>query len=407
MSSQPEQQIRFTKEFTQQEPIPDAGVKRALELMQSGRLHRYNTTAGEVSDAALLEKEYAEYVGAKYCVGLSSCGSSIYVALKSVGVTPGDKILCNAFTLAPVPGAIENAGAVPVFVEITDDYLTDLDDLANKAEQSRAKYFLLSHMRGHIVDMERVVEICRDMDIVLVEDCAHTVGCRWGDTFTGRFGKAGCYSSQTYKHMNSGEGGLLVTDDDDVIAKAILYSGSYMLYERHISRPPLEVFERHKKIIPNFSLRMSNLTAALIRPQLADLDKQCRRWNKRYQLLESELKDIPHIRIPKRHEKEKYVGSSFQFTLADTDTAAVERFLKTCADRGVEIKWFGSKEPSAFTSSWEHWEYIEEKQTLPKTRKVLDFMCDFRVPLTFSTDDCKTIAAIIRQVAGEIFSTNQ
>ena len=403
MTLQSAEKIRFTKEFTRQEPIPEAGIKRALELMQSGRLHRYNTAAGEVSDVALLEKEYAEYVGAQYCLGLSSCGSSIYVALKSVDVLPDDKILCNAFTLAPVPGAIENAGAVPVFVEITDDYLTDLEDLKNKAIQSGAKYFLLSHMRGHIVNMDRVMEICRDLGITLIEDCAHTVGCRWGETFTGRFGKVGCYSSQTYKHMNSGEGGLLVTDDDDVIAKAILYSGSYMLYDRHISRPPLEVFDRYKKIIPNFSLRMSNLVAALVRPQLADLERQCRRWNERYDLLETELTGAPHIRIPKRQAKEGYVGSSFQFTLTDTDITSVENFLKTCAERGVEIKWFGAKEPIAFTSSWESWQYVKDAQPLPNTKKILDYMCDFRVPLTFSIDDCKTVAAVIRQVAGEIF----
>lgn len=181
------------------------------------------------------------------------------MALKSVGVVSGDKVLCNVFTLAPVPGAIENAGAVPVFVEITEDYLTDLEDLENKASQSGAKYFLLSHMRGHIVDMDRVSEICSRLGISLIEDCAHTVGCRWAGKYTGTFGRAGCYSSQTYKHMNSGEGGLLVTDEEDVIAKAILFSGSYMFYERHISRPPLEVFERYKNQIPNFSLRMSNL----------------------------------------------------------------------------------------------------------------------------------------------------
>lgn len=396
--------IRFKKEFTRQEPIPEAGITRAIELMQSGRLHRYNTAAGEASEVALLEKEYAEYVGAKYCLGLSSCGSSIYVALKSVGVLPGDKILCNAFTLAPVPGAIENTGAIPVFVEITDDYLTDLEDLKNKAVQSNARYFLLSHMRGHIADMDRIVEICRDLNITLIEDSAHTVGCRWGEVFTGRFGEVGCYSSQTYKHVNSGEGGLLVTDDEDVAAKSILYSGSYMLYDRHISRPPLEVFERYKKIIPNFSLRMSNLVAALIRPQLADLDRQCRRWNERYDLLEAELQGVPHIRIPERQAKEGYVGSSLQFTLADTDLTSVKSFLKTCGERGVEIKWFGAKEPSAFTSSWESWQYVKDIQPLPNTRKILDFMCDFRIPLTFTITDCKTIAAVIRQVAGEIFS---
>ncbi len=404
MNPQSVETIKFTKEFTRQEPIPEAGIRRALELMKSGRLHRYNTSAGEVSEVSLLEKEYAEYVGARYCLGLSSCGSSIYVALKSVGVIPGDKVLCNAFTLAPVPGAVENVGALLVFVEITEDYLTDLEDLENKATQSGAKYFLLSHMRGHIVDMHRVTDICRRLDIALIEDCAHTVGCRWGDKHTGTFGRAGCYSSQTYKHLNSGEGGLLVTEDEDVIAKAILYSGSYMLYERHISRPPLEAFERYKKQIPNFSLRMSNLAAALIRPQLADLDRQCRRWNQRYDLIEAELTGIDHIRIPRRQAKEGYVGSSLQFSLTGIDLPAVEAFIETCAERGVEIKWFGAREPADFTSSWENWQYINNRQPLPRTRKALDFMCDFRIPLTFSMEDCKTIAAVIKQVAAEVFN---
>ena len=403
MRTKPIETIKFTKEFTRQEPIPASAVQRAVELMQSGRLHRYNTAPGETSEAALLEEEYASYVGSRYCLGVSSCGSAIYIALKSVGVSYGDKVLCNAFTLAPVPGAVANAGAVPVFVEITDDYLTDLDDLERKAQQSGAGYFLLSHMRGHIVDMDRVVDICERLGIVLIEDCAHTVGGRWGEQFTGTFGKAGCYSTQTYKHMNSGEGGLLVTDDDDVMAKAILYSGSYMLYEHHVSRPPLDVFERYKKLIPNFSLRMTNLAAALVRPQLKDLDTQCRRWNQRYDRLAEDLKDVAHIRIPQRHAKEGYVGSSIQFTLTDTDTVSVKEFLQKCAQRGVEIKWFGALEPVGFTSSWESWQYVETHQSLPRTRHILDYLCDIRIPLTFSLEDCKVVAAVIRQTADEVF----
>jgi len=395
----------FSKEFTRQEPIPESGIQRAVEIMRSGRLHRYNTPLGDVSEVSRLEQEYADYVGAKYCLGLSSCGSAIYVALKSVGITSGDQVLCNAFTLAPVPGAIENAGAAPVFVEITADYLTDLDDLERKASQSGARFLLLSHMRGHIVDMDKVAEICERMGIVLIEDCAHTVGCRWNGRFTGTFGKVGCYSSQTYKHMNSGEGGLLVTQDDDVMAKAILYSGSYMLYDRHTSRPSLAVFERHKKLIPNFSLRMSNLVAALLRPQLADLDRQCQRWNRRYYLLETELDKVPHIKVPRRHPQEEFVGSSIQFTLKGASYSKMEAFLATCAERGVEIKWFGAQEPIGFTSSWKSWQYLKDIPELPKTRDTLSFMCDFRIPLTFSMEDCAIIAKIIRQVANEILSS--
>jgi dTDP-4-amino-4,6-dideoxygalactose transaminase len=203
--------------------------------------------------------------------------------------------------------------------------------------------------------------------------------------------------------LNSGEGGLLVTDDENVITKAILFSGAYMLYEHHVSRPSMQVFERHKKQIPNFSLRMSNLVAALIRPQLADLERKCRRWNERHDLIAAELAGVEHIRVPERHAKEGYVGSSLQFTLTDVDYAAVEGFLKTCAQRGVEIKWFGAKEPVGFTSSWESWQYIKGRPSLPQTRETLDFLCDFRIPLTFSLDDCKTIAAVIKQVAAEIF----
>lgn len=393
----------FNKEFTKQEPIPEEGIKRAVEILQTGRIHRYNTAAGEISEAALLEKEYAEYMGTKYCVGLSSCGSSLYVALKSAGVRPGDKVLCTSFTLAPVPGALENAGALPVFVEVTKDLVTDLDDLERKAGASGARFFMLSHMRGHIADMDKVQEICRRFGITLIEDCAHTGGARWGGRLTGTFGAVGCFSTQTYKHMNSGEGGLLVTDDPDIAAKAILYSGSYMLYTAHGARPELEVFEKYKRIIPNYSLRMSNLVAALIRSQLPYFENQCRRWNERHDFLAEKLKRETSLYIPYRPEKEHYVGSSLQFLIPGASSTQMQDFVAACAKRGVEIKWFGAKEAVGFTSSWENWEYIEEKQALPQTREVLDILCDFRVPLTFSLEDCDVIATVIREAIDEIF----
>ncbi|MCP3032358.1 DegT/DnrJ/EryC1/StrS family aminotransferase [Halobacillus sp. A1] len=397
-----ENRLVFNKEFTRQEPIPEDGIKRAMEIMETGRLHRYNTVRGEVAETSLLEKEFADYVGTAYCTGLSSCGSAIYVALKSVGVLPGDRILCNAFTLAPVPGAIMNTEAEPIFVEIDENYLTDLDDLEEKAEASGAKFFLLSHMRGHIVDMDRVTEICNRFGITMIEDCAHTMGAKWGDKFTGTFGEVGCFSTQTYKHINSGEGGLLVTNDDNVAAKVILYSGSYMLYEKHIAKPPLEVFEKYKQMIPNFSLRMSNLVAALIRSQLPELDKQCTRWNDRYKLIEKRLRGTPYIRLPERSVKEHFVGSSFQFTIKGAPVSKVKQFINTCSDRGIEIKWFGSMEPKGFTSRFESWEYFGKTNPLPKTAELLNFMCDFRVPLTFSLDDCKQITTIIQQVTEEV-----
>lgn len=404
MTSENSGKIVFTKEFTKQEPIPEAGIRRAVELMQTGRLHRYNTAAGETSETSLLEKEFATYVGTKYCLACASCGSALYLALKSAGVKPGDGVLCNAYTLAPVPGAIENAGGRVILVEIQKDYTIDLGDLDRKAKQSGARFFLLSHMRGHIADMSRIVDICDRNGLFLIEDCAHTMGARWDGRPSGTFGKIGCYSTQTYKHMNSGEGGLLVTDDDDVIAQAIFFSGSYMLYDRHVSRPPAEVFEAYKKITPNFSMRMDNLRAALLRPQLKNIETQCNRWNARYRLLEEALNKIVHLSVPQRDPKEAYVGSSIQFTINGTTRDQVMSFLEACGQRGVEIKWFGWAEPKGFTSSFDSWAYIRDLPELPQTRKILDCMCDFRIPLTFTRDDCKVIASIIRQVASELIT---
>ncbi len=167
---------------------------------------------------AQLEAEFAREVGRRYCVALNSCGSSMFVALRCAGVQPGDKVLSNCFTLAPVPGAIAHAGAQPVLVDCTDDLTLDLDDLAHKAAASGARVLLLSHMRGHIADMDRVLALCRAHGLTLIEDCAHTMGAGWDGRLTGTFGVAGCFSLQSYKHANAGEGGLLVTDDADLAA---------------------------------------------------------------------------------------------------------------------------------------------------------------------------------------------
>jgi len=392
----------FRKEFTRQESLPPEALERATQLLATGRLHRYNTAPGEPSDAALLESEFAAYLGSKYCVALSSCGSSLHVALKCAGVTSGDLVLSNAFTLAPVPGAIEHAGAKPVFVECGRDFCVDLDDLERQAAASQARYFLMSHMRGHIADMDRTVEICRCFGIALIEDCAHTMGAKWSGRYSGTFGRIGCFSTQTYKHINSGEGGLLVTDDAAIAAKAILYSGSYMFYDRHISRPDGSIFETYKYEIPNLSLRMSNLQAALIRPQLKLLSERVRQWNERYRVLAEGLKRITHIRVPARDSQEDFVGSSIQFSLDGLSPSEAEAFVSECNRCGVAVMWFGRREPQGYTSSYHTWRYVERLPNLRQTDGVLDFMCDMRIPLTFTMEDCDVLVRIIGNVMHSI-----
>ncbi len=387
-------ELWFGKDLSTPEPIPEEAIERAVALMRSGRLHRYGEQGTGYPEPSLLEQDYAAYVGSKYCMAVSSCGAAMFIALKALGVKHGDKVLTSTFTLAPVPGAIAHAGADAVLVDTSADYMTDMVDLEHKAATSGAKVFLLSHMRGHIADLEAVKIICDKYGIAIIEDCAHTMGAKWDGKHTGTWGKVGCYSAQTYKHINSGEGGLLVTDDDDVAAQAILMSGCYMMYDQHILKPSAEVFERWKYVTPNFSMRMSNLAASLLRAQIGQLADRGLRWNHIYATLERELCKSKFVSVPARNPKEEFVASSIQFTL-NLQPSQIARFLHECGLRGLYIKWFGTPQPVAFTSNYEHWHYLNTKPNIPKSMAVLNQLLDLRTPLSLTDEDCVLIGRIV------------
>ncbi len=392
----------FNKPFTQQEPIPEAGIERAIDVMRSGRLHRYNVLEGETAEAAKLETEFAAYMGQRYCLACSSGGYALHIALKAAGIEAGDAVLTNAFTLAPVPGAINNAGGVPVLVEIDENYNVDLHHLKAMMIESKAKYFMVSHMRGHIADMDAIVELCEQHKVILIEDCAHTMGAFWKGKKSGSFGKIACFSTQTYKHMNSGEGGFLTTDDAEIMARAVMHSGSYMLFERHDAAPEASVFSDIKLDTPNYSGRMDNLRAAILRAQLPLLDDNCRRWNDRYQALEKCLTQNPAIQLAHRDDDETYVGSSLQFRVEALDSGQIDAFIKKTAYRGVELKWFGGREPHGFTSRYDSWRYLNNTQQLPNTLRILATTFDLRIPLTFEVEDMIVIGEVINDVVSEL-----
>lgn len=385
----------FNKSFTQQKAIPDAGIEAAVALMKTGRLHRYNVLDGEKSLTDELELAFSQYISVENCLACASCGYALHIALASLDLEAGDKVLCNAFTLAPVPGAIHNAGGVPILVDIDDQLCIDLDDLEQKARESDAKFLLLSHMRGHIADMDRVMEICQQYDLKLIEDCAHTMGAKWDGKMSGSFGDVACFSTQTYKHINSGEGGLLVTPDSNVIAKAIILSGSYMLYDKHHAAPAQGAFDAVKYSTPNYSGRMDNLRAAILLPQLEKLDQQCEAWNARYHVMDAIFASNAHIQTITRAKKEQFVASSIQFSIDALSAAQFKKLIVNCEARGVSIKWFGDQLPNSYTSKYDSWHYLEAIQPLESTERVLAKLIDIRIPLTFSLGDCETVAKIV------------
>ncbi|MBY6141934.1 DegT/DnrJ/EryC1/StrS family aminotransferase [Leisingera daeponensis] len=394
---------KFTGAFTQQAALPAEAMQAAMSVLESGRLHRYNLLPGETGDVAALEAEYRDWQGSSYCLAVTSGGQALQIAMRACGVEPGDVVLTNAFTLAPVPGAIAAVSGRAALVEINENLRLDLGDLERKIARTSARFLLLSHMRGHLCDMEALMRICDSAGITVIEDCAHTMGARWNGKRSGNFGKAACFSTQTYKHMNSGEGGFLTTDDAGIAARATILSGSYMLYERHGAGPVPGTFAEARYQMPNCSARMDALRAAILRPQLARIEESISAWNALYAATDQGLAISDRIKTIARPAAETPVGSSIQFRLPGFGAAQCQALLAAAAKRGVELKWFGGSEPVGFTSAHQSWRYMDA-QLLPRTDSVLATLFDMRLPLTFSTGDCAFISELICEAVDEVTS---
>lgn len=173
-------------------------------------------------------------------------------SIPQAGIEFQDKVLTNAFTFTAVPSSIVHGGGIPIYVECNHQYLIDLEDLNSKIQaNSDINFFVLSHMRGHISDVDAIQEICDKAGIYLIEYCAHSLGTKWYDDkldkykLVGHHGQISCFSSQSYKLMNSGEGGFVATDDEKIAAYCILAAS----YCRKTKRLSIFIFRRVRKEI--------------------------------------------------------------------------------------------------------------------------------------------------------------
>jgi dTDP-4-amino-4,6-dideoxygalactose transaminase len=387
-----------TRDIKTPDPIPEEGQRAALELMKSGRLYRYNVNKAEESAVSQCEQAISEYTGHKYCVGLNSCGSAIVLLLKTTGLKHGGKVLSNAFTFGAVPSAIEHAGGKAVYVESTMDMVIDTVDMELKLQQNPdCKHVLISHMRGKVADMNKIKELCDKYGAVLLEDCAHSLGVRYDGKHSGHVGVACAISSQSYKMINSGEGGFLLTDDPDIAAQTAVYAGAYEgLSGKHVTVPPPEYFKDYPVKIPNYSLRMSNLAASVILPQVATLDERISKYNSRYKKLEKEIQSRAgdHISIPKLiPEVTLMVHDSLQFSLHEKFTPEmIQQFLDECQAHGLLVELFGHKSNAR---NFINWGFAPADEPLPLTAKMLSRACDVRLPLMWDDEDFEDMANVI------------
>lgn len=371
------------------DPVPQSGIDEAVSLMSTGRMYRYNVPNAQESTVSKCEVEITKYTGHKYCVALNSCGSAIMLMMKCAGLKPGEEVLSNAFTFGAVPSAIEHAGGKAVYVESDYNHVMDVEDLEKKLVMyPNAKICLISHMRGKVADMDAVKAACDRHGVTLLEDCAHSLGVLWNGQHTGHVGKASAISSQSYKMINSGEGGFLLTDDPDIAAKAAVYAGAYEgLSGKHITVPGPEYFKNYPNEIPNYSLRMSALAAAVVRPQIETLDDRREKYNRRYAFVTKNLVERKGhlLSIPENTPGMTPVHDSLQFNLShDVSDEQVQIFLDECAKHGLPVELFGHKSNAR---NFVNWKFAEAEDPLPLTAKMLSRACDVRLPLMWDDED--------------------
>jgi len=370
----------------------------ALELMETGRLYRYNVKSAEESVVSKCEREIAEYTGHKYCIALNSCGSALMLLLKTSGLHPGGEVISNAFTFGAVPSAIEHAGGRAIYVESNYDHVMCVHDLEKKLEaHPNCKHVLVSHMRGKVADMDAIAETCEKHGAVLLEDCAHSLGVRWRGQHTGHIGKACAISSQSYKMINSGEGGFFLTDDEDMAAQCAVYAGAYeALSSKHLTVPSLEHFSGLPESLPNYSLRMSALAAAVIRPQIKTLNERVVKYNERYNKITKVLEErVGHyLSIPQNTPGVSTpVHDSLQFNLDQSFTdEQVQMFLDECSQYGLPVELFGHKNNAR---NFINWKFAPAEDPLPMTSKMLSRACDVRMPLMWDDSDFDDMANVL------------
>lgn len=328
---------------------------------------------GQTSEVTLLEKEIAKFVGSNYALAVSSCSKAIQLALAVSDVGPGSKVLVPGFTFSAVPSAVLLLGAEPIFVECTKDYRIDIEDLSNKmAPDIRA--LLLSHMRGHIANMDEIVRLCTRNGIILIEDAAHALGCSWRGRQIGTFGKVGCFSFQSNKIVNAGEGGVLITDDEHCMAKAICMSGAYEANcEKHeiCQSAILEVRDR----VPLDNVRMTNVTAAMARPQIRLVDAKAARYREMYRYIKQGLEDITFIEFPVDHAEELRVPDSLQFRLKGMQQPELHKFVRNVRAMGIPLTGFFEK---GNARAFSNWQYVK-RPYLPRTEAAICGSCDMRL----------------------------
>jgi len=306
------------------------------------------------------EKNFASFVGTKYAVGLSSGYHALALSLQAAGIGAGDEVITVAHTFLATISAIVHCGATPVLIDVGKDYNMNMDKL-ELAITPRTRAVLPVHLNGRICNMDRLMEIAKKHNLIVIEDAAQSVGAIYNGKIAGSFGLAGCFSHYPFKILGGfGDGGTLTTDDPDIARKTALlrYNGE-----------DRETGEYHYH---GYSCLLDNIQAAVLEVKLRHLPKWIERRRAIAELYRQGLSDIEDLILP-HFKGEKYFDIYQNYVIRTKKRDELYNYLE---EYGVEtlIHW---KKPV-----WEHKGLKLGQYSLPETESI----CKEVISLPMSTD---------------------
>lgn len=273
-------------------------------------------------------QKFADMYGAKHCVATSSGTASIHVALGACGVGPGDEVITSPITdMGSVIGILYQ-NAVPVFADL-DPHSYNMDPKSVEAKITpRTKAIVVVHLAGNAAEIDEIVRIAKKHHIYVIEDCAQTYCCKYKGQYVGTFGDIGCFSLNDFKHISAGDGGMIITDNEQ------LYYNALMFADKNFNRLGKDVVKNVPYLAPNY--RMNELTAAVAIAQLDRVEDICAKRNAYGDKLHAALHNIPGI-VPQKILNECECSYWFYMLRIDEKALGTTRseFVKALQAEGI------------------------------------------------------------------------
>lgn len=331
--------------------------KEINDVMETGILFRYGHDAQRNNHwkARDFEAEVRKITGAKFAHAMSSGSTAIATALAASGIGTGDEVIVPPFTFIASVEAVLFVGATPVFAEIDETLCLSAEGI-EKALTPNTKAVCLVHMCGGNADMDSILAVVRKHQLILVEDAGQAFGSSYKGTYTGLFGQAGSYSFDFFKIATAGEGGVLVTNDEDTYKKADVYSDHG---HNHIGAK--RGMEDHPYL--GFNYRISELHAAIGLAQTRRVPqiREKNRYNKKF--MQQLLGKNKHIGFARVGDPEG--DSATHLNLLLPDTAAAQRVVDAFNAAGVAGFDYWFKNMYHFINQWDHLKQLKTVSKLP------------------------------------------